>query len=1101
MHSVITWFMNFSSAHWDSRAKKNLHSRAGSLLRKFRLGEGTRYLDQAVVLCREALELCPQGHPNRSVSLNDLASCLRTRYTQLGAVPDLEQAIVLNREALELRPQGHPHRSFSLNNLALCLSTRYTQLGAVADLEQAIVLYREALELRPQRHPDRSSPLTNLASCLSTRYNQLGVVADLEEGIVLNREALELCPQGHPNRSVSLNNLALCLSTRYRQLGAVADLEEAIVLNREALELRLQGHPDRSFSLNNLASCLSTRYTQLGAVADLEEAIILNREALELRPQGHPDRSSPLNNLAWCLSTRHTQLGAVADLEEAIVLNREALEWYPQGHPNRSASLNNLALCLSTRNKQLGAVADLEEAIVLHQEALELCPQGHPDRSSLLNNVAFCLSTRHKQLGAVADLEQAIVLNREALALRPQGHPDRSFSLNNLALCLWTRYDQLGAVADLDEAIVRHREALELCPQGHPRRSASLNNLASCLSTRYDQLGAVADLEVAIVLYREALELRPQGHPDRSTALENFAGHLHTRFTRLGLAEDKKALFSLYLQLVDIPQMVSLADLSAARTWISAAETFRHPSTLLAYRTSLRLLVEHLSTLPSLPRHLDLLKKVTSSLAVDTFSACLRNRALSHAVQLLEPGRGVFWSQLACLRLPLFFACLRNRALQHAVELLEQGRGVFWSQLARLRLPLDDVIASGPAGNELADEFTRLTSHIRSALNSDQHDRLYLLNNELKRIVTKIRELSGLSHFLLPLPFSDLQRAASGGPVVIVNASQYSCDALVVLLDQGPVHIPLRITQAGARDLSMELQTLTARARKVDVRTDLAAFLRKLWDQIVSPIVDFLHTILQPGSRIWWCPTAEFSLLPLHAASPYRKGQRGLSDLYISSYTPTLSALIRAQQLGSPVVVNDGPRIVAIGQANAVGESELFSVSSELANVGQCVDGLATFTQIEGPDSCISRVAEELRQTQWVHLACHGIPNRKRPFESAFALHDGRFTIERIIQCDLENPEFAYLSACHTTVGDEESPDQVIHLAAAMQFSGFRSVIGTMWAVDDGHMNQITSTFYKHMVNESGRLDHTRAAYALNKTMKSVNVLLDQRILYIHLGA
>ena len=71
-----------------------------------------------------------------------------------------------------------------------------------------------------------------------------------------------------------------------------------------------------------------------------------------------------------------------------------------------------------------------------------------------------------------------------------------------------------------------------------------------------------------------------------------------------------------------------------------------------------------------------------------------------------------------------------------------------------------------------------------------------------------------------------------------------------------------------------------------------------------------------------------------------------------------------------------------------------------------------------------------------------------------------------------------------------------------MQFSGFRSVIGTMWAVDDGQTNKITSTFYKHMVDESGRLDYTRAAYALNKTMKSVHdVPFDQRILYVHLGA
>ncbi|KAF8441750.1 CHAT domain-containing protein, partial [Boletus edulis BED1] len=99
---------------------------------------------------------------------------------------------------------------------------------------------------------------------------------------------------------------------------------------------------------------------------------------------------------------------------------------------------------------------------------------------------------------------------------------------------------------------------------------------------------------------------------------------------------------------------------------------------------------------------------------------------------------------------------------------------------------------------------------------------------------------------------------------------------------------------------------------------------------------------------------------------------------------------------------------------------------------------------------------------------------------------------------DLKNPEFTYLSACHTTVGDEESPDEEIHLASAMQFAGFRSVIGTMWAVDDSATTKITSTFYRHVVDESGRLDHTRAALALNETMKTVHIPFDQRILYIY---
>ena len=891
------------------------------------------------------------------------------------------------------------------------------------DLNEAIVLGREALGLRPQGHPDRSASLNNLAVHLSTRYNQLGAMEDLNEAIVLDREALGLRPQGHPDWSASLNNHAAHLSTRYNQLGAMEDLDEVIVLGREALDLHPQGHPARSTSLSNFAVRLSTRYKQLGAMEDLNEAIVLDREALGLRPSGHPDRSTSLNNLAVDLSSRYEQLGVMEDLDEAIVLDREALALRPQGHPNRSMSLINIAARLSSRYKQLGAMADLDEAIVLDLEALSLCPQGHPDRSALLNNHADNLSTRYNKLGTMEDLYQAIVLGREALGLRPQGHPDRSASLNNLAVNLFTRYNQLGTMEDLAGVIV---------------------------------------------LDREALGLRPQGHPNRSQSLVNLAHHLWSRFTQSKQLTDKEELFSLYAQLADAPQIVSPVDLSAARSWILAAEDFQHPSLLLAYETSLRLLIQHLVALPSLPQHLVILKNHTSSLAVDAFSACLRKSA---------PAR--------------------------AVELLEQGRGVFWSQLTRLHSPLDEVIVSGPAGKMLADEFTRLTLLIRNALNSpgpDQHERLCRLNLELQRVVTDIRNLPGLSRFLLPSLFPDLQHAASGGPVIIVNASNYSCDALIVFLDRDPVHIPLQITQRDVRNLSAELRTLNVRAMGDDVTRELASFLRKLWDRIVSPIVECLQTSHPSQSRIWWCPTAEFSVLPLHAAGPFRKGQQNLPHLYISSYTPTLTALIRARRPDSSNTATEQKRFIAIGQANAAGESELPSVCAELDNIRHRVDGPATFTRIDGEASCVSRVVEELGQNEWAHFACHGLPNPNQPFDSAFAMRDGHFTVQRIIGCDLKNPEFAYLSACHTTVGDKESPDEVIHLASAMQFAGFRSVIGTMWGVDDWLASEIASTFYTYMVDESGRLDHSRAAFALNKTMKSIRSL-DQATLYIHIGA
>ena len=481
-----------------------------------------------------------------------------------------------------------------------------------------------------------------------------------------------------------------------------------------------------------------------------------------------------------------------------------------------------------------------------------------------------------------------------------------------------------------------------------------------------------------------------------SGSLENRPHCISIRFTQLGEPEDLDEQFSLYTELASVAQTVSLHDLSAVKAWVSAAEDFDHPTKLLACETALRLLVKHFAALPSLPQYLTDLKVLSSSLAVDAFSACLRNHSLTTAV-----------------------------------ELLEQGPGCLWSQLTYLRSPLDDVIASGSEGKMLAEEFMRLTSSIRNALDSsgtDQYDRVCGLNLELQTIVSNIRKLPGHSRFLLPSLFSNLQRAATGGPVTIVNTSKYSCDALVILVDRGPIHIPLSATEEDVRDLS-KLRTLIVRAKRSDVTRDLGLFLRELWDQVVSPIADFLLTTCPCQSRIWWYPTAEVSLLPLHAAGPYRKGQQNLSALYTSPYTPTLSALIRARQHYPPNSATEQKRFLCIGQAKGTGESELLSVSTELANIGQRVDGLALFTRIEGEESCILRVMKQLSNGCTLPVMVSRTGNDHSSLRSLCTTD--------ILQSNTSSDAICRIPNLHTCprvirLGDEESPDEVVHLASAI---------------------------------------------------------------------
>ncbi|KAG0702792.1 CHAT domain-containing protein, partial [Suillus ampliporus] len=176
---------------------------------------------------------------------------------------------------------------------------------------------------------------------------------------------------------------------------------------------------------------------------------------------------------------------------------------------------------------------------------------------------------------------------------------------------------------------------------------------------------------------------------------------------------------------------------------------------------------------------------------------------------------------------------------------------------------------------------------------------------------------------------------------------------------------------------------------------------------------------------IWWCPSAEFTLLPLHAAGPYEPKSHNVAHFYISSYTPTVTTLIRARQQVSRDA--SAQHFVPIGK-------ELRCVAAELDVVAQRVAPFLPFTALAGSDATVQGAFDAISQKQWLHLACHGMPNRQQPLESSFAMHDGPLKIRDIIRTHLHDAEFASLSACHTTVGDKSSPDEAIHLDTPFSF-------------------------------------------------------------------
>jgi CHAT domain-containing protein len=193
--------------------------------------------------------------------------------------------------------------------------------------------------------------------------------------------------------------------------------------------------------------------------------------------------------------------------------------------------------------------------------------------------------------------------------------------------------------------------------------------------------------------------------------------------------------------------------------------------------------------------------------------------------------------------------------------------------------------------------------------------------------------------------------------------------------------------------------------------------------------------------------------LPIHSAGVYSHGNlECCSDYVVSSYTPTLSALRRARADFEPIA-RESLVLLAAGASETITSLNmpvLDSVKAEITEVtrlAQATDHIEVLEYGHTSAAKVHEVAEALPRADIVHLACHGVQDSEDPLNSGFCLGDGRLTVSDLMEITLHRASLAFLSACETAKGDENQPDQAIHLAAAMLFCGFRSVVATMWCV------------------------------------------------------
>ncbi|SNR15073.1 CHAT domain-containing protein [Tenacibaculum jejuense] len=147
---------------------------------------------------------------------------------------------------------------------------------------------------------------------------------------------------------------------------------------------------------------------------------------------------------------------------------------------------------------------------------------------------------------------------------------------------------------------------------------------------------------------------------------------------------------------------------------------------------------------------------------------------------------------------------------------------------------------------------------------------------------------------------------------------------------------------------------------------------------------------------------------------------------------------------------------------------------------------------IIGKDAILNNIESKLKDYQILHFATHASANDEFPDFSYLAFTPNKkqsnlWYVKDIYNTKL-NADLVTLSACQTGIGKLENGEGSISLARAFTFAGAKSLVKSLWKVNDKSSAEIMSTFYSELNKGSSKskaLQNAKKDY-LQKSIKEL---------------
>ena len=443
----------------------------------------------------------------------ELLSNLAEYHSALG---NYSNAVLFQTEAIEVIKNTIGSNN---SNYAIALSYLASYHAMCGNYTDAVLFQTEAIEVLKNTIGTYSK---NYAAALGNLAYYNSELGNYYKAIEIEKEAMEIFKKvigtNHPDYTTFICRLA----SYYSLIGNYAD---ALQLEAEAIELfkNTIGTYTKNYAvaLGNLALYNSELGNYYKAIEIEKEAMGIIKNILG---DLHPDYCISLGNLA-------NYYAMCGNYVEAIRLGTESMEITKRvlgaEHPNHAKSLSNLA----SYNWSCG---NYMEAIRLNIEAMEICKKvwgdKHPNYAWIISNLATCYSE-------CDNYAEAIKLNTEAMEIRKNAlgteHPDYATSLDNLATDNYYCGYYASAKYYATEAMKVRKRVLGT---EHPTYAITLSHLASI----YSDLGNNAE---AIKLETEAMDIFKSVFGTEHLNYSRSLGNLADSYSKLG--DYEKAYFNL----------------------------------------------------------------------------------------------------------------------------------------------------------------------------------------------------------------------------------------------------------------------------------------------------------------------------------------------------------------------------------------------------------------------------------------------------------------------------------------------------------------------------------------------------------------------------